>query len=327
MITIDDNFRCCLLSREPLIIANFGYPFKGPSVICPHLHGRKAVFLMGAWWTLLDKVILADLERLYYYFVSTYPQCAFMFLVNEPDEKTVLDGLGVPSMLCNHNSFIDESLFSVLPGARKRWTAVLTARPERFKRHLLARLVDSVALLFFSHGLTEGENRYLDMLRAKMPGLDVLNLDKDRTYRVFGAQQMNAFYNQARVGLSLSAVEGSNYSCTEYMLSGLPVVSTRNRGGRDHFLDPRYARIVEPEEQAVADAVAELAALDIDPHFVRAQTLARMHADRRNLIRLVQCILDDEGVSRDFAAQWPQVFTHRLISPMNEAQFLEHLAL
>lgn len=327
MITIDDNFRCSLVHRDPLIICNFGYPFKGPSAICPHLHGKRAYFIMGAWWSLLDRQILSDLAEGYRYFTREYPNCVYMFMVNDKDEKSVLDTLGVPSIICNHNSFIDERMFFVDEGAEKRWCATLTARPEPFKRHLLARLVPDVALTFFSHGLTDSERRYLDMLRRKAPGIKALNLDEDGRYRLFGHKEMNAVYNGSRVGLSLSAVEGSNYSCTEYMLCGLPVVSTVSRGGRDHFLDPRFSRIVEPDEAAVLRGVKELLALNPNPHFVRAETLARMHADRETFVMLVQSILNVEGSSCDFAPLWPEVFVHRMIGPLGEAAFLEHIAV
>jgi glycosyltransferase involved in cell wall biosynthesis len=43
---------------------------------------------------------------------------------------------------------------------------------------------------------------------------------------------------RAVVGLCLSTVEGSNYASMEYMLAGLPIVSTPSIGGREVYFDP-----------------------------------------------------------------------------------------
>ena len=69
---------------------------------------------------------------------------------------------------------------------------------------------------------------------------------------------MNRVYNQAAVGLCLSAVEGAMYSSMEYLMAGLPIVSTPSLGGRDVYFDPDYCLIVEPEPAAIRRAVERL---------------------------------------------------------------------
>lgn len=100
-------------------------------------------------------------------------------------------------------------------------------------------------------------------------------------------REVSREYNRARVGLCLSALEGGNYSTTEYMLCGLPVVSTRSDGGREHFLDPEVSRIVEDDARAVAQAVAELIARRIPPQVVRLRALVKLREIREDFILLV----------------------------------------
>ncbi|WP_164127899.1 glycosyltransferase, partial [Stenotrophomonas maltophilia] len=60
-------------------------------------------------------------------------------------------------------------------------------------------------------------------------------------------EAVNRVYNQAAVGLCLSAVEGAMCASMEYLMAGLPVVSTPSVGGRDVYFDPDYCIIAEPE--------------------------------------------------------------------------------
>ena len=78
-------------------------------------------------------------------------------------------------------------------------------------------------------------------------------------------QEISDYLCRARVGLALSAEEGPMAACVEYLLSGLPVVSTPSLGGRDVFFDERFVKVVEPDPHAVSEGVEALARLQIDP--------------------------------------------------------------
>ena len=56
-------------------------------------------------------------------------------------------------------------------------------------------------------------------------------------------EEVNNFLNQCKVGIILSEVEGANYASIQYLLAGLPVVSTKSKGGRDVFFDPYKLKI------------------------------------------------------------------------------------
>ena len=45
--------------------------------------------------------------------------------------------------------------------------------------------------------------------------------------------------------------EGANYSSSEYLLCGLPVVSTESSGGRDYWFDDYNSIICKPNEDSV----------------------------------------------------------------------------
>ena len=58
------------------------------------------------------------------------------------------------------------------------------------------------------------------------------------TLRDLNTEEVRRILVQSRCGLALSAQEGAMYASGEYLLAGLPVVTTRSRGGRDAFTIP-----------------------------------------------------------------------------------------
>ena len=133
-------------------------------------------------------------------------------------------------------------------------------------------------------------------------------------------EDMYKYINQARVGLCLSAEEGAMYASAEYLLCGLPVVSTRSTGGRDTYFDDTYVKIVEDTPEAVAEGVEEMIERNIDPHYIRERTITKMKEHRDTFINLIQSIYDKECVKRDFREEWPRIFINKLLARRHEVE-------
>ncbi len=324
-LSIKETLRCHLVSHEPLVIISYGAPLGAPIQLGPYLADRKAYFLMGNWWSFGDERLLAQTRQLHALMTDMYPLHHYVFLVNDAKEGRLLDGCGLPHYVCHHNAFLDERLFRPLPGVAKTMDAVYTARLSLFKRHALARRIPSWGLVYYyMPGAREPQDDYLRELRRAMPGMRPVNEDpRTGRYRLLSAPEVNKAYNAARVGLCLSENEGGNYATTEYLLSGLPVVSTPSQGGRDVFLDPEVSRIVPPTATAVATAVAELAARRIPPREIRLRTLVRIREMRQDFIRLIEGIFLQEGRRDSFADRFDEVFVHKMLTlPGSPEQFL-----
>jgi hypothetical protein len=87
-------------------------------------------------------------------------------------------------------------------------------------------------------------------------------------------------YRESNAQLALAAKEGARFACMEYLMCGLPVVTTRNRGGQNRYLNPFNSRFVTPRPGAVARAVAEFVAAPPDPLTVREDVLALVLGNR-----------------------------------------------
>lgn len=72
-----------------------------------------------------------------------------------------------------------------------------------------------------------------------MPFMKFPQYENGHYVHYFSIDKINEIYGQSRCGLILSAEEGACFAAMEYLLCGLPVVTTPNIGGRDEFFDKR----------------------------------------------------------------------------------------
>jgi len=61
----------------------------------------------------------------------------------------------------------------------------------------------------------------------------------------------------SKVGLCLSKKEGAMFASIEYLLCGLPIVSTRSVGGRDEFFTDKNCIFAEDNAESVKQCVDE----------------------------------------------------------------------
>ena len=89
---------------------------------------------------------------------------------------------------------------------------------------------------------------------------------------------------KAACGLALSAVEGAMFSCGEYTLCGVPVVNTRNLGGRDTLLPEFAVKTADDNADSVAQAVQYWVDDPVDPQEIRNACLA-LAAPQKELVQ------------------------------------------
>ena len=183
------------------------------------------------------------------------------------------------------NGLLDEDIFRPIPASEPIYEAVYNAALVPWKRHHLARLVSSCAHVFCEKSELGHERTmaYLADLRELMPHHHFVNPIVDDRIEVLERPALNAILAQCRSGLCLSAREGAMLASMEYLMAGLPVVSTPAIGGRHVFADPEFWLTVPDNAEAVRDGVVELIARSVPPERIRSRTLERVHAHRARL--------------------------------------------
>jgi glycosyltransferase involved in cell wall biosynthesis len=160
--------------------------------------------------------------------------------------------------------------FFVPSDCEKKYDAVYTATLAPFKRIHLAHEVKSLAFITYSIGQPSWD------LHAYEPNLAHAHFNPT----FIGKEEVRSIYQTSRVGLALSAKEGAMWASVEYLLCGLPVVTTRNRGGRDRYFSKEYVTWCGARPSDVASAVRKYVEIPPDPTMIRSRTLSAIYADR-----------------------------------------------
>ena len=288
------------------------------------LKDHRAYFLIGSWWSLTPSVMALTVKQ-YRSCAQKFKNHNYIYLCNEPEYVDLLKGFGIPAFFCHQNAMLDEHTFTIKRDVKKVFDSIYNANVYKNKRHYLAYLIKKLGLIYYCSELNEGKN--LTGLKKMLPHAAFLNYDPVAKEHIFlDASAICEYYNQAHVGLALSAIEGAMYASAEYLLCGLPVVSTHSKGGRDVFFDDEYCRVVPPDAIAVRDAVYKLIDEKIDPIYIRNKTIEKMRIHRKILIDIVQGIYNIEGIQRNFQDEWNTVYINKMLDTwMTPQTILEYI--
>jgi len=225
----------------------------------------------------------------------------FMFMFPDFSAKTMFEYFGFKGDIVNHNCFLDENLFKVVE-SEKKYDAIYTARLAPFKRHHLASKVENLALIA---GNTSGE------LIKDLPPHKYINESH------LSPEEVILKLSESKVGLLLSEFEGACYSSSEYLLCGLPVVSTRSHGGRDIWYNAYNSIVCDANPDSVAEAVKHLASQKRDPFRIRDMHISLAKELRDNFIQMHQSSLRACGDNSDADDFYKKNFRHKLLTSEN----------
>ena len=308
------------LSRDPPVFMT-GIAYDGFLGIAPAFGDRygdvDAGFMIYPTWSIENAGLCARIRAAALAHGRRFPKHKLLFLCNTQREADLLWLAGLPAIHLNKNFTVSDTIFRPLPDAVIEFDAIYNAQFAPFKRHELAAKVGRVALLTYIDGSDGRDEKQKELLAATLvrsPSHVLINPLVEGFPVRLSPPEVNAALNRAAVGLCLSAVEGSNYASMEYMLAGLPVVSTPSEGGRDVFFDPEFCVICEPDPEAVRDAVAGLKARNIPRDYIRARTLAKIEPMRRRFLTLADEIASNLGGQRRFHGPWPFGETNAIVT-------------
>lgn len=273
---------------------------------------QPGLLLVGFLWLQNDRTV-RWMQEIAARLPRVLPAWEMVILCNSAPEVALYDGTGLRAVLFSQNALLDEQIYTVQPEVKKEFDALYDGQLIRFKRHHLAAGVRSLALISYKYDMNydAGYGRQVveDFRHATW-----INNPIAPDYRKLSDREVAREYNRARVGLCLSEEEGSMYASCQYLLCGLPLVSTRSRGGRDVMYSPEDCLVVADRADAVAAGVQEALSRALPPEQVRARVLEKMREHRRVLIGVVQDYLNRRGVALSYADVFRSHFTNKLLA-------------
>lgn len=312
-----------ILSKKPTIIVAYE-SLESIEQMSELIKQDRAYFIIVFKWTMEDEKKIEKLGEKYVEYKEKYPGYEITFLCNTLAEYDWLGKYNLPRIFCNQNALLDEDVYRICPKAAKKYDAVYNGQIEPFKRHHLAQRVKSLALITYTlyYKPIEAREKYFYKVKELLPWAIMLNwvghprfedCDFDPLLPRIPAKNISTHLNLARVGLILSKEEGACWAACEYLLSGLPVVSTKSKGGRDILFDDEYAAVVEDTPEAVEEGVRKMVERNIPAEYIRKKTLEKLKAHRQRFIALVNGIYREEGMDNDFEDEWHNVFINRMM--------------
>jgi glycosyltransferase involved in cell wall biosynthesis len=314
------------ISDDPLILytpIGGARPLSTIAAIGRHLATRRATLLLSPNWTLERPAVVARMGMDLAWYGKRFPLHELIFLCNTEEERRLVEMAGGTAIVSNHNIMVSEQMFRPLPDVPVVFDAVYNARISHTKRHFLALNVERLVHITVSIGETRpaGSRAFIRRLQAQSPLHHIANPILDGMTARLTTPEINHVYNQAAVGLCLSAEEGAMYSSMEYLLAGLPIVSTPSLGGRDYFFDPDFCTIVEPQPSAVRRAVERLRDRALSREEIRGRTLERVRAARLDLTAYLSALSQRLAGSSPLPASFPVFGAGPLI---REAKLRDH---
>ncbi len=316
-----------IISRKPWIIHcyNFGNVFSPVKQLAPYLlrpvEGRIH-FVLTLNWSILPKRKFDAFNRAYHRHAEKYPYQIVTVLANEPKELEILRAHNIRSELCNQNAFLDERLYTIV-NRGKRYNAIINSRMAPYKRIELVRNIRDCCLV--TYFLDPQDSNYAktilplsEEVTCACPHLRFPQFD-GTTWHRYDIKQLCDIYASSRCGLILSAEEGACFAAAEYLLCGLPVVTTPSRGGREAFFHKDYVVWADPTPESVAEAVKKACELPISAQEIRERTIAHMQRVRGLYCDILNAIAREEGVERDFRKEWDSFFINKMHINMSEA--------
>lgn len=266
------------ISDSPLIYASTGAS-NWPKI--PTVEGEPGYLLCHPMWffSWTSLKLFWGLRRM-----LKKKNIVLILLHNSPEEFSFAKRFGFRSFLLNQNIHTRENSFSVNPTS-KIYDAVYIAAAKKYKRIHLAEKIKKLYIVTYFWPVEDENNIVYDL-----PGFEprVSHADYNKTY--VSAQVIKDVLNASHCGLALSKKEGAMWATMEYMLTGLPIVSTKSIGGRDFFFDDRYVKIVSDNPDAIKKAVDEFKEEKLDPEWIRAEVLKKVNLYRKDYYEICKSL-------------------------------------
>ncbi len=274
------------------------------------IRGRPAAILVQLSWTHEERGPLEDLAKRAARYARRHRRHRLIVLANTQKEHDLLAARGLDVVFCNGSIFLSTEIFRPLSLGIKPFKAVYDAVLSPYKRHYLASGIEDLALITYTKH--DSGSDYIRSTMDILPEAAWLNGRPDREITLLGPAEVNRCINSAGTGLCLSATEGFMFASAQYLLAGLPVVTTRSKGGRDVFYDPGYVRTVDDDPKAVSAAVSEFLEDCPLPESVRNATLNRFRPFRTRFAALMRDLLDESDSQNLWSDGWPDGLPNKL---------------
>lgn len=224
---------------------------------------------------------------------------SFVILYNDERDEKLFSNSDFKGCIVNQNCWLDYNrTFNVQSPISKQYDAVYVGRMIPVKRHYLASLVDNLALV---SGII-----YAGNVEAEAPPHIY------RNSKPLSPDEVANVINSSHCGLILSEKEGACFASSEYLLCGVPVVSTESEGGRAVWYDDYNSIVCSPDSNSIKQAVDFFRDNARNPYIIRNKHIQQSNNFREIFIELLGSIFENHGELIDSRLYFEQNYFHKM---------------
>jgi glycosyltransferase involved in cell wall biosynthesis len=234
---------------------------------------NKCLELQNMW---PNPIILTNSEEEYEYY-------------NERSEGNVI--------FANQNAFLNEERYKIIEDTNKEYNMVISSCFRNYKNVHFAENIDNTLHIGYKNGILEYIPNYGTRANFKNNSMDM------NDYNYICTKKYTSLLNSALCGGIFSFEEGSCFASSEYLLCGLPVISTESVGGRHIWYNKENSIICEPNKEGALVAFNELKnnISFFDKYKIRENHINKMDYFRNILTDYVKDLIEDKyGESVNF---------------------------
>ena len=259
------------------IIENIQHNWKWMAECHERFRKTDFFFVMTGWY---QSPAFAD-EAEAIFSVLNLDKKQFFFMYNSFLEMENFVHKGFQGDIINQNAWLDESNILQHIGKEKIYDGIYVEFNKKSRRPQLAAQVSPLALVTkANHGKAFADTPLYTYINEQQ----------------LSEAEMWEKINQSHCGLVLSAEEGACPTSSEYLLCGIPVVSTPSVGGRDVWYNEHNSIICEATPDAVALAVEKFVQNPPDGQRIRQIHIEKAQEYRGKFIQIVADVFHRFGV-------------------------------
>jgi hypothetical protein len=237
----------------------FDYNVDNTDILDSIYSTHSIIFLLTSWYKSKQAIRIANNNKNY----------NIVILANSEEERIFFEeNVNCYVIYCNNNAFLNENAFYVDDIKYRKYDLVVDSCFRPYKNVNIAnKMHNTIHIGYF---------KKIPLL----PNFGKIANYKNNTYIKLNAREICEIYNESNIAGIFSLCEGACFASTQYLLSGLPVVSTQSKGGRDIWFNDRNSIICENNAEDCMKcckiAKQRLLTGEFNRHIIRNDTIALM---------------------------------------------------
>lgn len=281
------------INDEPLIFAGNGNCLSDLDKI---MSKKKTIFLWHPSWRISLKTI-PKLIRTAIKFKRNH-KSKFIVCCNSKEELILCRLFSLNSHLLNQNMHECENEF-VIKQVPKKYDAIYIAQARPFKRMYLANLIKDLFIL--TYGCQKCQNEEGNDLSKFDPSIKHAIWNKSF---IHDRDKISELICESHAGLALSKREGAMWASVQYLLCGIPIVTTKSQGGRDYFYDSSYVQVVKDKDLNILQGVKNYIQNPVNPQSIRSVILDKIKKHRHDYLEVIKPFIIDFEEDKAYNHIW-----------------------